>query len=639
MSDLTGGGPSAPAGNGRNNGRFRGAQGVPGTGSPSGIKGPRDIMREREAREARKRAEQEAKEAMERERAEEEAMQIQEANRRAAGGRAVAAGAAQQQRGSGEGGQRGSGGTTGQRRSDNSQRSDRRSGDRVASGEAGRRQDQPLQGVGSGGRAVGGGEATASARPRPTQSQSQQQPRPVQPDTMRRPPQAQAPSTAGPSNAPPPPEPAPATRSSFPHAFERWETLSAHWEGLTSYWIRRLEANSEEIESNALSQQLSRQVTDLSAAGANLFHAVVELQRLRASSERKFQRWFFETRADIERGQEVQAVLQNELEKERTEREAAIAEAVNKERDKSDTEKQLAEMRRELLISKEEAKRAWEELGRREEAERSRVAALRDGQPVTIAGVQVVPMMQGVPSARDRPATREGPYSGGPIPASEPEGPDSAYQEYSRTQRADPADPFVEQNAPRSTRTETSVSSSHEGYSQAPAVQPASTSGLYQHQHQDASLHPLEREQAYEQSVTSEGAFSEGTEYQLNEHGEPIRDALGRKIPWSAVHSDDDTDEYDVEEQRERELATRQRYPQGSSGVEYGRGSTATAGGRLAPSSQPGDVDYSGAGYGGEPQAEWSGVPRHHHPTRLSDVMEEDDERSRTSASQLSRRD
>jgi hypothetical protein len=46
---------------------------------------------------------------------------------------------------------------------------------------------------------------------------------------------------------------------------------------------------------------MSRQITDLAAAGANLFQALIELQRLRASSERKFQRWFFETRADQER--------------------------------------------------------------------------------------------------------------------------------------------------------------------------------------------------------------------------------------------------------------------------------------------------------------------------------------------------
>jgi septal ring factor EnvC (AmiA/AmiB activator) len=108
-------------------------------------------------------------------------------------------------------------------------------------------------------------------------------------------------------------------------------------------------------------------VTDLSAAGANLFHAVVELQRLRASSERKFQRWFFETRAEQERAQEIQAGLQQSLESERLERAAAIEEAIAKEREKSNVDKQLAEMKRELQISKEEARRAWEELGRREQ--------------------------------------------------------------------------------------------------------------------------------------------------------------------------------------------------------------------------------------------------------------------------------
>jgi hypothetical protein len=654
MSDLTGGGPSAPTGNGRgNNGGFR-AQGVPSTGSPSGIKGPSVIMRERQAREARKRAEQE-KEALERQRAEEESMRMQETNRRNAERRAAAAGAAPQQRGSGEGGQRGSGGTTGQRISDNSQRSDRRSGDRVVSGgDTGRQQEQALQGVGRGGHAVGGGEATASARPRPTQSQ---QPRPVQPEQQRtRPAQTQAASSAaGPSGPPNPPQGessgAQQTRSSFPHAFERWETLSAHWEGLTSYWIRRLQENTNEIEGNALSLQLSRQVTDLSAAGANLFHAVVELQRLRASSERKFQRWFFETRADIERGQEIQAMLEGSLTTERQERGAAIEAAVQNERERLNLDKQLTDMKRELVISKEEAKRAWEELGRREEAERAKIASLREGQPTTIGGVQVVPMMQGVParqdSARDRPPTREGPYTGGPIPAQEPEGPidsDTAYQAYSRAQRAEPTDPFVEQNAPRTSRAAApSVSSpptTHEGYSQAPAVQPASSSAFYQ-QHQGISLHPVEHDPTYDHSVTSEGAFSD-REYQINEQGQFVLDARGRKIPYDDPVSDDDPDEYDVEEQREQELASRQRYPPNSTGVEYGRGSTAPAGRILAPSSLPttsaGGVDYSGAGYGGEPTAEWGGVPRHHHPTRLSDVMEED-ERSRTSASQISRRD
>lgn len=658
MSDLIGGGPSGPAGSTRgNNGNSSARPQIPQpgtTGSP-GIKGPRDIMRERAAREARRKAEQEERELLERQRAEEEARLIELDRRREAERRAAAAGAVAEQRGSGEGQppQRVSGGTAGgQRISDNSQRSERRSGERVSGG------NQTLEGVGRGGSAVGGG-AAAGSRPRPTQSQ--QQPRPVAGESSRTRPQP-APAGAGPSNAAGPstaPQGGTAaapTRSSFPHAFERWETLSAHWEGLTSFWIRRLEENSAEINRDPLSQQLSRQVTDLSAAGANLFHAVVELQRLRASSERKFQRWFFETRAEQERSQEIQAMTENSLEQERLERAAAIEAAVAKDRERSNQDKQLAEMRRELQISKEEARRAWEELGRREQEERERTASLREGQPTLVGGVQVVPMMQGVPSrggsTRDIPPTREGPsYTGAPSSSQsyEPEGPvadsDAAYQQYARAQRSEPADPFVETQrrtrspttayttAPASLAGHPAFTNSHES-SQAPAVQPTTTGAFYQ-QHQGTSLHPTEVDSAYG-PTPSEGAFSE-EEYEIDDQGQFIRDARGNKIRYQGPVSDDDTDEYDVSDAREREQANLQRYPQ-TSGVEYGRGSTSSAGRTSAPSppTVSETVDPSGQGYGSAP--EWAAVPRHHHPTRLSDVLEED-ERSRTSASQVSRRD
>jgi hypothetical protein len=655
MSDLVGGSPSASADNGRvGNGR---TQAPPGsTGSPN-IRGPRDIMRDRAARERRRAEEAAEQEALERRRAEEEARLIeQEERRRSAERRAAAAGAAQ--RGSGEGGaQRGSGGTTGQRVSDNSQRSGR-TGGRVASGE---RPQETLQGVGSGGRAVGGGDPAPSARPRPS-TQSQQQPRPAQPDGFRtRPAQAQAgPSIPGPPTETPAPETSDAaqTRSSFPHAFERWETLSAHWEGLTSFWIRRLEENANEINRDPLSQQLSRQVTDLSAAGANLFHAVVELQRLRASSERKFQRWFFETRAEQERSQEIQAVTEATIQQERRDRAALVEQAVAKEREKSNVDKQLAEMKRELHISKEEARRAWEELGRREQEERDRTASLREGQPTLVGGVQVVPMMQGIPSrhgsARDQPQAASYPAgtTSGSQPVQEPEGPvdsDTAYQQYARGQRADPADPFVEMQQttptgrPARTATTTSTSPTYvSGYSEAPAVQPASTGGFYQQQ-QGTNLLPAdptsrsEHNPSYGPSVASEGAFSE-EEYEIDAQGQFIRDARGNKVRYQPPVSDDEEDEYDVRAARERELAYLQEYGRAPiSGVEYGRGSTATAGRPAAPTSHPatsGGVDYEGQGYG----AGWEAMPRHHHPTRLSDVLEED-ERSRTSASQVSRRD
>lgn len=652
MSDLTGGGPSA-FGNGRigNNGATRPQQTAPApTGSPGGIRGPTVIMRERAEREARRKAEREALE-MERARAEEEQQLLEQDRRRRAEKRAAAAGVA---------GERGSGGEAygdsgtapaPQRVSDNSQKSDR---ERLSGGNTAnaRPQDVPIQGRGRGGTALGGGEAV-SARPArgPTVS-AQGQPRPVRagqpPGT-----ETQAGPSAPPKTSQPPLETSESsaanatrrtTQSSFPHAFERWETLSAHWEGLTSFWIRRLEENSNEIQRDPLSAQLSRQVTDLSAAGANLFHAVVELQRLRASSERKFQRWFFETRTEQERAQELTAMLEASLQEERRGREEAIADAVARERDNSNSEKLLAEMKRELQISKEEARRAWEELGRREQEERERTLSLREGHPTLVGGVQVVPMMQGVPSRNTtnaaRPQTRDeagavgGQTLGGDI--------DPAYSSTGRSQRTN--DPFVENSgtsAPsRSTRgtasqqTSSSVTTSMPQYTQAPAVQPPTTSATFYQQQHGTTLHPTDQ-------PGSEGTYSD-TEYDIDPSGQIRRDSRGNKIRYSDPASDDDTDELDVSADREREIAHLQQYGHAPvSGVEYVPGASSAA--VSAATGRPaavyeggsGPVDYSGQGYGSDP---WGSFPRHHHPTRLSDVLEED-ERSRTSASQVSRRD
>ena len=162
---------------------------------------------------------------------------------------------------------------------------------------------------------------------------------------------------------------------------------------------------------------MSRQIVDLSAAGSNLFLAVFELQRLRASSDRKFQRWFFDTRAELERYQGQQAELERLLRAEREARARVVSSTGTAEAERMKAEELVKEMRRELQISKEEARRAWEELGRREQEERDRTVSLRNGEPTLVGGVQVVPMTQGVPSrltAQGRPQTRDGPYAGGP---------------------------------------------------------------------------------------------------------------------------------------------------------------------------------------------------------------------------------
>ncbi|KAI9739891.1 MAG: hypothetical protein M1818_004947 [Claussenomyces sp. TS43310] len=658
MSELRGSSSLQPSrggnGNGASSSRGQGGGAPAPTGSPA-IKGPRDIMRERQAREARRKAEQDALE-LERVRAEEEARQLeaQEARRRSAEKRVSAAGIAGGTRGSGgDPGYRSSGGSAapqpgaGQRISDNSQRSERerRSGGEATTGKA---LDASIEGRGTGGRAIGGGEAASSVRPR-VPSASQAQTRAARSASASAANQAAAgAATAGAAAeaSQPPNEGAAAarraTQSSFPHAFERWETLSAHWEGLTSFWIRRLQENSTEIQSNPLSQQLSRQVTDLSAAGANLFHAVVELQRLRASSERKFQRWFFETRNEQERAQEVQAMLEATLQEERRGRAEAIADAVTKESERSNSDKLVAEMRRELQISKEEARRAWEELGRREQEERERTASLREGHPTLVGGVQVVPMMQGVPSrhahpSRDsRPQTREGPYPGGPGPgmmggqAEVVEDPEPAYQRG----RGNDDDPFVEparatssaQASSASRQPPISASSVGQNNSSAPAVQPTTSNQLYQ-QRLGTSLHPTA-----EYEPGSEAAY--GGEYEMDPQGHFRRDSQRRKIRDSGDTFADD-ESYNTGMERSQEAAHQQPYggAPATSGVEYVPGMTNTTaeGSHSEPS-----ADYSGQGYGSGPG--WEAIPRHHHPTRLSDVLEED-ERSRTSASQMSRRD
>ncbi|KAF2150097.1 hypothetical protein K461DRAFT_287757 [Myriangium duriaei CBS 260.36] len=213
--------------------------------------------------------------------------------------------------------------------------------------------------------------------------------------------------------------------SSFPHAFERWEQLSSHWEGLTSYWLHKLESNQDAIAKNVpTASAMSRQITDLSAAGANLFHAVVELQRLRASSERKFQRWFHETRTEQEKDRESRVELDRALQIERDAREELSRERERAEKERKQAEVMVKEMRRELSISKEEARRAWEELGRREQEERERTMSLKEGLPTVVGGVQVVPMhaspgvsRQG--SQSQRPSTRAGyPPSHAPSEAS-----------------------------------------------------------------------------------------------------------------------------------------------------------------------------------------------------------------------------
>ncbi|KAL4897550.1 hypothetical protein BDV59DRAFT_190521 [Aspergillus ambiguus] len=352
---------------------------------PSGVRTPTDIMRQRRDREARKRAEQEA-----RDREQEEAERGHQEAQPQAQAQTYAAGVA--------------GERTSQRRAPAPRAPPTGSGAQPT-GPATTIQQPP--GISEGSRRPDHGHTPSQPKPPMSSAQptsSQQAPLHA---SAALPKQGQAASSIPPTTTQSHQQP---RRAAFPHAFERWETLSSHWEGLTGYWIRKLEQNNEAMERDPISQQMARQVTDLSAAGANLFHAV-----------RKFQRWFFDT-----------PELERQL---RTERQAP-------ETDKTRAEDLLKEMRRELQISKEEARRAWEELGRREQEERDRTNSLRNGEP-TLVGIPHRP------GSSNRPPTRGDPYAGAEDAGKVSEG------QYYEQGPASPTgtDPFTESAGPSAQET------------------------------------------------------------------------------------------------------------------------------------------------------------------------------------------
>ena len=732
---------AAGVSNGRTqNGGSRAAVPVPFAGGDR-VRTPTDIMRERRDREARRKAESERRQ---REQDEEEQRRVQEEQQLEQDKLAATAGVAQSvegpsyrragkaRRSTGEAtaqgtnerrpGERGSGGITTANISSIAQ-------PKVYEPSNGRVEKPSVVAPDEGASSVPQPktrprEATTSTltgQPRPVEAKSRQTPRAFSgpaavPSGQREHKTASVNATAATSQprldrgAAPPGQSQPAqdstgssqqrsTTSSFPHAFERWETLSSHWEGLTSFWIRRLEQNKDDLDREPLNQQMARQVTDLSAAGANLFHAVVELQRLRASSERKFQRWFFETRAEQERFRENQSKFEQRIQEERSAATNAHADLsrVQKERDAAISQRKTAEIlvrekNRELSIAKEEARRAWEELGRREQEERDRTLSLKKGLATSVGGVHVVPMVQG--ASANRPATREGPGAGPNLTQAahleSPSDDEPGYTTYDAARSETDTDPFTEggrASLPQNVRTEAdrsllsnatsqpyqqtsntstatvqatrTATSSGPQQSNAPTrTTPASsaiTGGTYLnyrpegsaptttqsgsssfYQHEGTSLHGPEFASLQGQPRVSEGdehsyvpsvgdTLSE-EDYDLDENGEIQRDAHGHPILGRRGPGSEDSDEYDVQEQLDRERMYGRSYGSGIAGIEYGSGPPAAPG--RQESSAP---DYSGTGFG----TGWEALPRHHHPTRLSDVLEED-ERSRATPSRAS---
>ncbi|KAI5816326.1 hypothetical protein BZA77DRAFT_293479 [Pyronema omphalodes] len=472
--------------------------------------------------------------------------------------------------------------------------------------------------------------------------------------------------------------------SSFPHAFERWEMLSSRWEGLTGYWVSRLEQNRQELSHLPLEQEMSRQITDLAAAGANLFQALIELQRLRASSERKFQRWFFETRADQERAREISSSLEVTIRDERQKRAAALAQIKQLEKEKLTAETMVEETRRELQISREECRRAWEELGRREQDEREITTFLKDGHPALVGGVQVTPMpMPGVPSRSNSQSNRPRTATGTAAPNSNSNAATSAMPDSYSDRAAGPTSP-PRQPHPLAQEHPVAPSLHHEqdiqDLHQAPASTAAATartttapgtpSPLYppqqplpapptqssqqaqreqqqreqhqreQQQAQQTAQSPQDRDKFYQHTPTtlhdpvpanpspisyitnpamgSPTMSASSIAWETDEHGNIILDETGNPMVVGRPGDlEDDEESYTGDDWG--------AYPD-YTGAGYGGGGaySSGAGGVYGSSGGYGGVEGGGVGIGGSATG-WENMQRHHHPTRLSDVLEEDE--------------
>lgn len=725
MADLVGSSNGTAR---RNNGGSRPAVGT--VASPGGVRTPRDIMRERNAREEAKRTRKTKDEAEA-----ENLRRLQDEERLVAAERRMAsAGVTAPMRDSGY---RSAGPSAGgitpaepvytipSIPGGNAPARERGSGGYIprqqvqSPYESSEMPSQYQQGTGGTARPRASQPSQSQPNTR-TQQQPQQQPQPQPQVSTTRPPQTTSQTRPTAATGPTSTGRGPSTQpvigssgnegpqrnsnvSSFPHAFERWETLSSRWEGLTSYWIRKLENNPAKADIN---QEMARQITDLAAAGANLFHAVVELQRLRASSERKFQRWFFETRAQQEQAQEDQARLHQMLEQEQAAREADRQTRVEDTRGAQrsrDIERLLQESRRELQISKDEARRAWEELGRREQAERDRISSLKEGHPIELGGIQVVPhngpsrggslqrppgqgatyqmQPQGQSQVGHMGTTQGGqdygydgqqpsptdtdPFSSGARapPSISPPPVGSTYPQYpQRTTSAQGATPPPERGnipppAPAVPMQQPTRADMPMGATAQPTESPSAR--FYTHEgsyigeqapgaRQAAGRAPMAAERGREGSDTEEEP-----DYELDDRGHVKLDVSGEPVPYRGgparvsravpytARGSASSDELDVAADIERERISAEQYGRATS---QGNTGSMTRPGVVKPpfeqagvAREYGQGEYEGEGFP-EDDLEWQEqeTQRHHHPTRLSDVPEED-ERSRGSMSRPSR--
>jgi hypothetical protein len=217
-----------------------------------------------------------------------------------------------------------------------------------------------------------------------------------------------------------------------------------------------------------------------------------------------------------------------------------------------------------------------------------------------------VPMVSGLPSRHNttRPQTRDGPYPGGPTATAmatdaygKPADPSSSGQYYQDGTPMSPtgSDPFIE---PKKTDP--------------PASKLPYPAPLYEH------ANPTVPYPGPATSEPDDRSYVGSSEAGDDDYAHYSHDPQGQ-FSYPPGPSSEGSEEYD-------------HHPAGDYMPDASYTSAASSAPLEAPHPPTSAADYSGAGWG----PGWESMtPRHRHPTRLSDVLEED-EPSRTSPSRAS---
>ncbi|KAK9476216.1 hypothetical protein V1514DRAFT_197650 [Lipomyces japonicus] len=169
-----------------------------------------------------------------------------------------------------------------------------------------------------------------------------------------------------------------------------WDAICADVEGISGYWIQRLNAHETNITKKPRAAQLNTMVEGLTTTGMALLTAVVELQKRRAETNAKYAEWYEDYSQERARMAQLAQDMDEEMDHERGLRADLITQLEQATEAEANQRWMLEESRRELQAARLECRRAWAEVARLEEQQRQYSEWQLSGHSVTTEQAQAL---------------------------------------------------------------------------------------------------------------------------------------------------------------------------------------------------------------------------------------------------------